>query len=198
MKLNDLAQRVRSHPGIAGGAFAGLAPEDFDYAVAQVVISVLQDIGETVGRSLGTKRHYTFTDPATVTIALGVDGSADLTALIASSGLLLENLKYGEIRHPDSAFPLVPCGSSAEGSLPGNFDLIFLHYWLVGRSICTRSADANTTPLTGSLSFACPRVNGLDDISPQLEDDVVDAVVLRLKGSTLVAAPKLQVSGSPE
>jgi hypothetical protein len=183
VKLNDLIQRVRAHPELAGHEPTKMPEDNFGHMVAQLVPSVLQDLSESVGMDIGFKRGYTFSDPATTTATLGLDGTVDLVTLTAQNGLLIENLKFGEIRHPDYAFPLIPEGSSFEGALPGNFDKTFGHYWMVGTVIHTRSQDSNATPLTGDLSFACPRVAGLDSLNVQLEDDLTEAIVMRLKGS---------------
>lgn len=180
MKLNDLIQRVRAHPGIADSALGKTADDNFGFIVAQISFDVLQDLGESVGRSFGPKRNYTFTDPTTTTATLDGNGAANLSTLVAENGLLLENLQFGEIRHLSSAYPLERVGTVAELNFPSNYDSIIFRYALIGMKLKTRGASSS--PLAGDLSFACPHVNGLDDLSVQLEDDAVAAIVGRLRG----------------
>lgn len=181
MKLNDLIHRVRAHPGLPSNISA-LGDDDFAFAVAQMVAPAIQQLSGNAGMVVG-ERHYTFSDPAAATATLDSAGVANLTTLIANQGLLLERLNFGEITHPDSAFPLVLQSHSGEGVLPGNYDTLFLHCWLVGPKLHTRSADNNVTPLTGSLAFASPRVSGLDGLNSQLDDELLTLVVLRLRGA---------------
>lgn len=183
MKLNDLIQRVRSHPGVPA-AMSALGDDDFAFAVAQLVFPAMNQLSESVGQVID-QRNYVMSDPTTVTATLDADGTTNLTTLIAEKGILLERLRFGEIKHPSSVYPLKPLGGSGEGSLPSNYSSFgFLSYWVVGRTLSTRSSDNNQTPLTGDLSFAVPCVGGLDTLSPQLEDNLVDLVVTRLRGAT--------------
>lgn len=179
-RFANIVQRVKAHPGIAGSEISKQADHDFAFTVAQLIPSVIQQLSGSVGMVVG-QRHYTFTDPATATATLDGSGIADLTTLVAN-GLLLERLAFGEITHPDSAFPLHLQGGSSEGVLPGNYDNIFVHCWLVGPKLHTRSTDSNNTPLAGSLAFASPQVAGLDTLNSQLDDDLVDNLVRRLRG----------------
>jgi hypothetical protein len=189
-RFANILQRVKAHPGIADSEVGKLADDDFAFVVAQLIPPVIQQLSGSAGMDPG-QRHYTFSDPLTVTAALDGAGIADLTALIAD-GLLLERLKFGEITHPSSDFPLVLQAHTGQGILPSNYDSFgFLHCWLVGPKLHTRSADANQTPLPGSLAFACPRVAGLDDLSSQLDDDLISNLVMRLRGGT--PSPPAQV-----
>ena len=181
MKLNNLIHRVKSHPGIADSEVGKLADDAFAFAVSQVIFPCLNELGEGTGLIID-KRNYVMSDPLTVTTTLDADGKAEIGTLIAEKGILLERLRFGEIKHASSEFPLKPLSHSGEGNLPGNYDSFgFLKYWMVGTVLHTRSADSNATPLAGDLSFTVPRVSGLDDLSTQLEDDLTNCVIARLR-----------------
>lgn len=183
MKLNDLIQRVRAHPGIADSAVGKTSDDNFAFVVAQLVPSVLNQLSESTGQIID-KRNYVMSDPLSAIAPLDDEGKADLTDLIAEEGILLERLRFGEIKHPDSPYPMVPLANSAEGLLPGNWDRLFLHYWVVGSVLQTKSKNNNQTPLTGDISFAVPCVGGLDTLNPQLVDELVSLLVIRLRGAT--------------
>jgi hypothetical protein len=101
-------------------------------------------------------RHWVLTDKATTTAALDGSGVAGLSTLVTTPRIQLHLLRYGNIYHADSTFPLRPLEEAAHGQLAGALDTMFLRYWLEGTNLCTRSADGNTTPLSGPLSFAVP------------------------------------------
>lgn len=101
-------------------------------------------------------RHHVLTDRASVTVALDGSGVANLSALVASPRIQLDLLKYGEIYHSSSPYPLRLLETAGQGQFAGSNDALFLKCWLVGSKLYTRSADNNTTPLSGSLSLAVP------------------------------------------
>lgn len=178
--LNDIIQRVKAHPMLAGSPFIQMAEDHFGFIISQLLFEVLNELAEEHASDINL-RHYLMSDPATTTAALSGTGVADLSVLITGSGLLLGALQYGNIFHPDNSMPLVPTGNAAAGRLPGNYDLMFLHYWLQGSNLHTRSIDNNATPLVGNLSFAVPCVPTLANINPQLVDEAVAKLVGRLR-----------------
>lgn len=167
-------------------------PPSMGPRIETFVPKALQKLAEYAGKH-PTKRRYTFSDPATTTVTLEADGSADLTSL-SDAGLLLDLLEYGEITHLDfPGIPLVPDRSTAQGALPGNFDQVFPHFWLVGMRIFTRSGDSNATPLVGDLSFACPQVKAVTALASQLNDELIDQIVL-IANASGKPAPNLTVA----
>mgnify|MGYP001563291250 CR=1 FL=1 len=180
--INDICQRVKAHPAIAGTNVTSLPDDDFAFAVGQLIFPCLDELSLRVGGDPFTK-HYAFTDPASVAAVLDAEGATSLATLITTNGLMLESLHNGEIRHPSSDYPLVRLAHAGVGA--GNWDSFgYLHYWLVGTKLFTRSSDDNVTPLTGSLTFACPRSDGLDTLNVGLEGMLVDM----LRGSPLKEA----------
>jgi hypothetical protein len=150
-----------------------------------LVETTVHELVASVGAQVD-KRHYVFTDPEAITVVLDANGVGDLGPLIISDGILLERLRFGEITHPDSSFPLKPISSTGQGALASNYSGFgFLRYWLVGTKIHTLSTDNNQTPLTGSLALAVPFANGLANLSIQLEDDLIDILVAKVKGQTM-------------
>lgn len=148
--------------------------------IKTLVDIAVQELIERTGMLLD-ERHYTFTDPDTTTVALDADGVADLGPLIISDGILLERLRFGEITHPDSPFPLKPISGTAEGRLGSNYtSLGLLRYWLVGVKLHTDSSDE--TPLTGSLSLAVPAAGGFSNLSVQLQNELIGVLVQQLQG----------------
>lgn len=183
MKLNDLIQRVRSHPGLPSGMSA-MGDDDFAFAVGQLVFPVLNDLCEHVAADRN-KRHYIFTDPLSVVATLDGSGNADLSTLITGNGILLESLKYGNIFPPVASGitqPFRMLDNAGQGQLSGAYDALILKCWLEGTVLHTKSQDNNATPLVGDISFEVPHVPGLDALNVQLEDELVDRVVLRLRG----------------
>jgi hypothetical protein len=172
--INDIAQRVWA---ASGGE--GLPPDDFAYRVGQLVFPALEALARETARSPSMRRHA-LTDPSGATAALDADGVADLSGLIDDEGVLLDCLKYGEITHESSPYPLRLIEHSGQGRFAGSLDRLFLKAWLVGANLHTRSADGNETPLAGSLSFAVPRVPGLDELAEKVEGMLVDRLAARM------------------
>lgn len=177
--LNDIIQRVKAHPALAGSPFITMADDHFAFVISQLLFEVLNELGGEYASDLNL-RHYLISDSATTTVALDGAGVADLATLVTSNGLLLGALQYGNIFHPDNSMPLVPVGNAAAGRLPGNYDAMFLHYWLEGTKLHTRSLDNNQTPLAGNLSFAVPVVPTIAALPPVI-DDAVERLVNRLR-----------------
>lgn len=185
--LNDILQRVRAHPGVPA-PIRDMGDNELAFTISQVLFPCLDELSSRLGADV-FKKHYGFTDPAVVTATLDGNGVVDLAPVIIAHGLLIESLQNGEIRHPSSSQPLVRQAHAGAG--PGNYDKIYLHYWLVGMKLHTRSADNNQTPLTGDLSFACPRQQALDTLNPNQDGTLVDMLVARLRGAPLKEdAPK--------
>lgn len=185
MNLNDVIQRVKVHPGILGTDVTRLSEDNFAFAVGQQIPSAINDLLTKIAPDVGSRRYIT-TDPAAVTVTLDAGGKADLQPLVVSDGVLLEYLHMGEITHLDWDFPLVELSGSGEGALEGNFDSLFAHYWMVGTVLHTRG---DGEPLAGDLGFAVLAVPGLDSISIQLTDDLVDMVVRRMRGVPVPVDP---------
>ena len=160
----------------------GLPPNEIPRLKTLVSVAI-QGLVERAGMHID-KRNYVFTDPEAVTVALDANGVGDLEPLIISDGILLEGLRYGEITHPDSPFPLKPIANSAQGALASNYSSFgFLRYWLVGTKIHTTSTDGNVTPLTGSLALAVPFANGLNNLNIQMQDELIDQLVAQERGA---------------
>jgi len=181
--VNEIVQRVKAHPGIVGSDVTGLADADFAFAVSQIIPSALQELYEADGVDW-TTRPYTLSDPAVVTVELDDGGTADLTDLVLSHGVMLHMLHMGTISHPEWEFGLSPVGDHYHGRLASNYDTMHARYWLEGSVIHTQGDSA---PLEGVLAFNVPQVGGLDKLSPQRSAKLVDLVVARLRG---VPVPK--------
>lgn len=175
--VNDVTQRVRAHPLIADSEVGKLADDNFASAVSQLILVCLNDLGERLARDIG-KRYYSFTDPTVVAGVLDSDLAIELEAFIADEGLLLEGLGVGRIKVDSYDLPLIPLGSSEQGAMGGAYDNIFPHYWLNGTKLFTRGPEAGD-----AITFACPRNPTLSELSPQLEDDLVNLLVLRLRAT---------------
>lgn len=126
------------------------------------------------------RRKLFLTDRDTTTVALDVDGVADLTALIASPRIIIDCLHYGEIYDPSSVNPLV---ERQQGTRQGNYDDIYLHYVLDGVKIRTQSADNNVTPLDGPLSLAVVKWVTLAGLAEQEVERLVEKGVQLLAES---------------
>src|ERR1043165_4681359 len=51
-------------------------------------------------------RDWLRTDPSSTTATLDAEGECDLSPIIAANNILIEYLRYGNIYHPDLAYPL--------------------------------------------------------------------------------------------
>lgn len=175
--INAIAQRVKVHPGIAGADVTNLSDDNFVFAVAQQINSALNELTKRcVAES--QMRQYVLTDPAVVTVNLDVAGKVDLQAAILAHGILIEYLHLGEIRHPDYTDPLTPVRAN-EGSMASNYDLIHGRYWLEGTILRTRGVNT----LVGPTGLHVPRALTLSNLHDNLTDDLVDLIVLRLRGA---------------
>lgn len=184
--FNNILQRVRSHSGIPA-AMSGWGADEFAFAVGQLIFPCLDELSSRLGADT-FKKHYGMTDPTAVTATLNGSGVADLVPLVLANGLLIEQLQSGEIKHSSSPYPMQRQAHAGAGR--GNYDKIYLHYWLEGTKLHTRSIDNNTV-LTGDISFACPRRQALDTLSSNLDNTLVDMLVARLRGAPLKEdAPK--------
>jgi|ERR1051325_3322375 hypothetical protein len=122
-------------------------------------------------------RQWLLTDPSAVTVTLDSDGNADLSTIITSNNILIEYIRYGNVYHADSSYPLQWLETLDQLRTPGPYDAMFLHCSLVGTTLYTRSFDDNVTPLTGDLGFAIPYVPTLSQLPESLTDDLVSTVV---------------------
>lgn len=177
--INQIVQRVKAHPGVAGSSVTSVSDDNFAYAVAQQIPSALDELtNQCLADS--EMRQYTFTNPATVTVNLDVNGKVDLQATILAHGILIEHLAIGELNHAEYDDPLTRLGHSGQGATPGNFDFMHGHYWLTGFILNTRGTDG---PLTGPLGLAVPAALKLNTLNIQLADPLVDLIVRRLRGA---------------
>lgn len=117
------------------------------------------------------RRQLYLTDINSTAITLNGDGVGDLTTLIGSQRILVPELKYGELYDPSNPNPLV---ERTQGSRPGNYDKIYLHYVLDGVKVRTQSSDNNVTPLAGPLSAAIPRWVTLAQLAEQEVERLVE------------------------
>lgn len=125
-------------------------------------------------------RHWLLTNQATTTAALDANGVVDLSDIDLTHHVLIECLRYGRIYHESSVYPLQWVSTPSQGALGGIFDTIFLHCWLEGTMLYTRSSDGNATPLTGNLSFAVPFWPALSALPDALNELLVEKVLEEL------------------
>lgn len=170
--IYTVTEQVRAALGLPGDA----APDLDDMVALHVDDAIRATVRKCAASS--SLRHHVLTDPAETTATLDSDGVADLSTLIESAPrILLEDLKHGDITHPDSTFPLRPLEHSAQGALSGALDAMFPRYWIRGTKLHTRATDV----LSGDLSFAVPHWMTLEDFP--------DALVLKLVTSLVELLP---------
>ena len=117
------------------------------------------------------RRQLYVTDRDTITLDLDANGVGDLTDLEADERVLVDCLRHGEMYHPSNPNPLV---ERQQGSRPGNYDAIYLHYSLDGRKVRTQSSDNNQTPLPGSLNVALVKWVTLTELAEQEVERLVE------------------------
>jgi hypothetical protein len=174
--INAIAQRVKVHPGIAGADVTNLSDDYFVFAVAQQIPSALKELTDQCMADRHM-RQYVLSDPSVVTVNLDANGKGDLQPVVIDHGILIDSLHLGEIRHPAYADPLTSLPHS-EGSMASNYSLMHGRYWLEGTVLHTRG----TNTLTGPVGLHVPRALTLNNLHGDLTDNLVDLVVLRLRG----------------
>lgn len=117
------------------------------------------------------RRQNFITDRETTELALDGAGVGDLTTLIDTERVLLDCLRYGELVDPSNPNPLV---ERQQGSRPGNYDAMYLHYVLDGKKIRTQSMDNNAAPLAGPLKCALVKWVTLAELAEQEVERLVE------------------------
>jgi hypothetical protein len=120
------------------------------------------------------RRQNFITDRATTALTLDTAGVGDLTDLITTQRILVDCLKYGEMVHSSNPNPLV---ERQQGSRPGNYDRMYLHYVLDGHKVRTVSSNNNATPLTVELKCALVRWVTLAQLAEEEVERLVEKCV---------------------
>lgn len=151
-------------------------------SVLRFVPLIPAGILRTVRRCAAHKalRHLTWTNPSSTSAPLDGTGVADLSTLVTTNKVLLDLLKYGEIRHDGYAHPLRLLENSGQGAFAGSLDSLFPKCWLVGQKLATRVVS-DTNVLPGPLSFAVPYWMTLAQLPEELveleRDGLVDSMI---------------------
>lgn len=138
---------------LAALLLTGDVPADLDDMVALHADDAIQRTVELCAYD-AKLRHLVWTDPASVTVTLDDSGVADLSTLVTDERILLDLLKYGEIRHADYDHPFRLLENSGQGGFAGSLDALFPKCWLVGSKLHTRTGGE--TALSGDLTLAVP------------------------------------------
>jgi hypothetical protein len=146
--IYTVTERVRAALGLPGDALP-----DLDDMIGLHADDCIQRTVEMCAAD-ASLRHLVWTDPADVTVTLDGDGAADLSGLVDDPRILLNLLKYGEIRHASYSYPFRLLENSGQGAFAGSLDSLFPKCWLVGSKLYTRINGES--PLSGDLTLAVP------------------------------------------
>lgn len=121
------------------------------------------------------RRHLMLTDPATVTLALDGNGVGDLTTLIGNPRILPDKLGDYGIYHASNQYPLHRIRNVGIARVTGNYDAMFLHYWLEGVKLHTKSgAPAPLDLLSLEVSYWATLAQMREELVEPLVEECIE------------------------